>query len=115
MSPNLVYTFDILIVLMGLFHITYVIYGRTKNKALIGGYKPGKPGHTEFRKFVDSNRNLAIAVVATAFFTISAVLEAFRVLQGPSEQHSVLVVAPVFIVLLSSVVFFVTSRILPKE
>lgn len=97
MPSNIAFFYDILFGFLSLFSVIYIIYGRIRGKALIGGYRPGKPGYGAFRKII-SNRNLIIAVALVLFFTVSTILDADKVLNGPSPQHSILIIAPILVI-----------------
>ena len=113
MNPNMAYSTDVTLAFMSLFFIAYIIYGRINNRSLIGGYKQGVPGYEVFRKII-TNKYLAISSVLAVLFILNAVLDARRVLQSPYSD-SVLVIAPVGIILLFSVIVLISSGLFRKK
>ena len=105
---------DVLLLAMGLHFTIYLMYGRIKHKALIGGYKPGAAGYDAFRKLVNNNRLLVISVVVTAFFIVNTALDARKILQGP-PPHTILVVVPAIIVLMLLVLSFIIPAIFKSK
>ncbi len=99
---------------MGLHFTTYLIYGRVKNKSLVGNYKPGTPGYDTFRKLVDSNKYLAISVTITLVFIVNTMFDVRRILHG-SSSHSILLVVPVMVVLAFLLLFMLMPTMLGKK
>jgi len=98
---------------MSLFYVVYIIYGRVKRKSIIGNYRPGVPGYDVFRKII-ANKFLVISSILAVFFILNAIFDARRVLQS-SYSDSVLIVAPVGVILLFLLVIFISSRLFPRS
>jgi hypothetical protein len=110
MNASAGYFLDVILGISAIFFVINLLYGRIKRKALIGGYKPGVPGYEAFSKWVNSNRNLTVAVVVAIFFIVNAIFDARKILEDPNAPTSLLVVAPVMVVL----AFFIIVLVLPK-
>jgi hypothetical protein len=115
MPPSQSYFFDVILVGLGLFYITYVGYGRIKQKPLVksieGDYRSGRPDHEVFLKFVNNSKLLIIVTLASLLFVVNLVFD-LRAALRESTSHSILVVAPplMFIVALI-IVLTVAPRI----
>ncbi len=113
MSPNLAYSTDVLLTLMSVFSVIYILYGRAKDRSLVGNYKPGVPGYHVFRRII-AVKYLVLTSILTMFFATNAIVDARRVLHS-SHSESVLIVAPVGIILLFGVSIFISSKLFSEK
>ena len=113
MDPDIAYFMDIMLAFISFFYVAYIVFGRIKNRALVGGYKPGRPGYDLFRKII-STKYLVISSVLAVFFVINAIFDARRVLES-SYSSSVLIVAPIFTALLFWAVVSISSRLFSRK
>ncbi len=111
MNANGSFIFDILLFSIGLHFSLYLIYGRITGRPLVGPYQPKAPGYKTFLKLVNNTKYLAITIIVTLFFTLNTVLDVARILRS-SSSHSILVVAPLIVVLAFGISIPVLTRIL---
>lgn len=113
MNLNTNFLIDVLFLILGLHFTLYLIYGRTKRRSLVGGYKPGKPGYEVFIKLVDNTKYLVFSVILTLFFLISTIIDGHKILQS-SSTHSILVFAPVVVIATLSITLAAISKFLKR-
>lgn len=113
MDPDIAYFVDILLAFASLFYVVYIVFGRVKHRALIGGYRPGEPGYNVFRK-ITSTKYLVVSLMFATLFIISAVFDARRVIES-SYSKSILVAVPILTILLFCAIVLIISRNLPRD
>lgn len=114
MGPHASYFLDVTFSVVGLFLITYIVYGRTKKKPLIGESNATKRDYHIFRRIVGNNRYLAITVLGTLFFIVNAAIDMWTILRS-SSPHTILVVAPVLNILLLFIAIALAPSLLGQK
>lgn len=98
MNVNLEFSISVIAVTIGLFFITYLIYGRIKKRPLVGNYKPDEPGYAIFINLTTKTKYLLISSVVTLLLSVKLVFDVMAVLQS-SASKTVLISAPVMALL----------------
>lgn len=105
---------DVLCFAMSLLFLVYIIYGKSKRKSIIGGYKPGTPGYDVFLRFVNNKKYLVLIASATAIFTVNLGFAVKDVLKSDSS-HSILIVVPIMVIAAFAISIFVLPGVLGKK
>ncbi|HEY5668039.1 MAG TPA: hypothetical protein VIR03_02625 [Candidatus Saccharimonadales bacterium] len=105
---------DVILVEMSLFFIVYLIYGRTKQKPLVGNYRPGDAGYQTFKNLVSNTKVLFFSIAAVVIATIDLITSSRAVLHSKAS-HSILVVAPIMATAGMLIVLLVLPVLLAKK
>ncbi|HJP96713.1 MAG TPA: hypothetical protein VJ843_05090 [Candidatus Saccharimonadales bacterium] len=114
MNHSMNYLLDVMLFGISLFLIVYILYGRKKNQSLIGGYKPGVPGYEVFQKLIRT-RVLVLVCAATVFFGVGITLDIFSILHSDKTSHSILIAAPIAVIVAVAVTFIVLPPLFRKK
>lgn len=72
---------DISLIVVGIYAIIYILYGRSKRKPIFGRKKPGDPSYEVFLKVVDNKRYLTVTIIVTIVAMLSLLFDVFVILR----------------------------------